>query len=250
MPKKMESKKPAKKETLVEKVAVGKSVRSKKTVIKKEPENKAQIKPKSRNAVEVYNLQGKIVETISLPKEIFDQKPNLALISQALRVYESILHPHNVAAKTRSNVRGGGAKPWRQKGTGRARAGSSRSPLWVGGGVSLGPVPGKRKLTLPKKMKRKALISALSLKKSQNQIKIVSGIDKIEPKTKTAKVLFQNMEIKGPSLFISEGKNNNLKLALRNINGVSIENVENLNAYKVLSVKNLLFTKESLVKLS
>ena len=235
MQKKVVSKKLIKKLPTAKKVAKGKL---------------AQVKPKSRSGVEVYNLQGKIVETINLPKDIFDQKPNLALISQALRVYESGFHPHNVATKTRSNVRGGGAKPWRQKGTGRARAGAIRSPLWVGGGVSLGPTPGKRKLTLPKKMKRKALISALSLKKSQKAIKIVSGIEKIEPRTKTAKDLLQKLEIHGPSLFVSEGQNTNFKLAVKNITGIDIEDVRNLNAYKVLSVKNLLFTKEALEKLS
>lgn len=229
------SKKPVKKPPVTKKAVVEKSVT---------------VKPKSHGGVEVYNLQGKIVETISLPKDIFDQKPNLALISQALRVYESSLHPHNVATKTRSNVRGGGTKPWRQKGTGRARAGSIRSPLWVGGGVALGPTSGKRKLTLPKKMKRKALISALSLKLSQKEIKIVSGVEKIEPKTKVAKTLFQKMEISGPTLFVSEGQNNNLKLALKNISKVNIENIKNLNAHKVLSVKNLLFTKEAVTKLS
>lgn len=245
------AKKTAKKVLPIKKTTVGKSVLAKKQTVKKEPANKsAQTKPRVHGGVEVYNLQGKIVETISLPRDIFDQKPNIALIAQALRVYESSLHPHNVATKTRAGVRGGGAKPWRQKGTGRARAGSIRSPLWVGGGVSLGPLPGKRKLTLPKKMKKKALISALSLKNSQKEVRVVSGTEKIEPKTKVAKTLLQKMEIKGPSLFISEGQNNNLKLALKNINGVSIENVQNLNAYKVLSVKNLLFTKEALTKLS
>ncbi len=231
------------KKTESKKVIVKKAVKKVSTT-KTAPKPKTPKTKPTTGKVQVYSVLGKFIELIDLPEEVFGQKPNMALLAQALRVYESRSHPHNVSTKTRSNVRGGGAKPWRQKGTGRARAGSIRSPLWVGGGVALGPTPGKRELTLPKKMKKKALIYALSLKKNQQEIKIIAGIEKLEPKTKSARALLDKMEIKGSSLFVLVKPSGNLKLALRNIPEVAIEQSQDLNAYKVLSVKNLLISKE------
>lgn len=206
-------------------------------------------KPKGSGLnVPVFDITGKSQGTISLPMEIFGVKPNERLLAQAMRVYTANLHRHTASTKTRSQVRGGGAKPWRQKGTGRARAGSRRSPLWVGGGTVFGPSPRDSKLSLPQKMKHKALIYALSKQTSEGNIKIISNIDKISPKTKIVAHLLSKITEKGSTTFITDAKIENLKLATRNIPEVFVETAQNVNAYKVLAPKNLLVERVAIEK--
>lgn len=199
-------------------------------------------------SAKIFDLKGKNIGTAPLPKEIFGQKPNKNLLSQALRVYLANSKLHTAHTKTRAEVRGGGTKPWRQKGTGRARAGSIRSPLWVGGGITFGPRARDAKLSLPKKMKRKALVYALSTKAKSQDIKVIANIEKIEPKTKIIASLLKNLDIPKNSLFIVSEKNQNLKLATRNIPNVSVETHSNLNAHVVLKNNNLLLSREALAK--
>lgn len=199
-------------------------------------------------SAKVFDLKGKNIGTAPLPKEIFGQKPNKNLLSQALRVYFANSKPHTAHTKTRAEVRGGGTKPWRQKGTGRARAGSIRSPLWVGGGITFGPRARDAKLSLPKKMKHKALVYALSTKAKSQDIKVIANIEKIDPKTKIIAGLLKNLDMLKNSLFIVSEKNQNLKLATRNIPNVSVETPSNLNAYVVTKNNNLLLSKEALAK--
>lgn len=197
--------------------------------------------------VQAFDMAGKAAGTITLPKEIFGQKPNKNLLAQAVRVYQANSIPHTAHTKTRGEVRGGGAKPWRQKGTGRARAGSKRSPLWVGGGITFGPRKKDVKLTLSQKMKHKALIYALSDKAQSSKIKIITNIEKAEAKTKPVANLLKKLEIKNALLVVSE-KNQNLKLATRNIQNLHLDTPQNLNAYQVLKIRDLLLSKEAIEK--
>ena len=194
----------------------------------------------------VFDINGAKQGVINLPKEIFGQQPNKLLLAQAVRVYLANMSTHKSSTKTRAEVRGGGTKPWRQKGTGRARAGSIRSPLWVGGGVVFGPKPRNTKLILSKKMKKRALISALSFKNADGAVKVISNFEKLEPKTKQAQQLLNKLEIHGRTLIILEDTKPNVKLATRNIPGLSVDLTANLNAYEVLAHNNLLFSKSAI----
>src|SRR3989338_10679198 len=181
--------------------AVTAQVTKTKEVAFKKTTKKAQVQGESsRLSAPVFDISGRRLGQVALPKETFGGKINEELMAQAIRVYFANRHPKTASAKTRSEVKGGGRKPWRQKGTGRARAGSTRSPLWVGGGVTFGPKPEKTELTLPKKMRQKALISALSLAKKEGSINVLSNIEKIEPKTKAAAILFKKLSISGRTL--------------------------------------------------
>ena len=195
-----------------------------------------------------FDITGRSQGSITLNKESFGQKPNEKLLAQAVRIYFANQFSHKASTKTRSEVRGGGAKPWRQKGTGRARAGSKRSPLWVGGGIVFGPRPRNVQLILPKKMIKKALISALSYQNSLGHIKIVSNFDKLQSKTKLAQNLLDKLNATEKTLIVLENPMQNVKLALRNIPNVWIDLAANLNAYKVLKVQNLLFSKGAIEK--
>jgi len=198
--------------------------------------------------VQVFDIYGRSQGTAVLPKEIFGQKPNEKLLSQAIRVYQVNQIPHKASTKSRGEVRGGGAKPWRQKHTGRARAGSRRSPLFVGGGIVFGPKARNVKLTLPKKMKKKALISALSAQNLEGRIKVISGFAKLPPKTKIAQNLLNKINVTGRTLLVLESPAKNVKLATRNIPDIFLETANNLNAYTVISSRNLLISKEALSK--
>src|SRR4030042_4331980 len=168
-------------------------------------------------SVPAFDINGRSLGKVVLPKEIFGQKPNEKLLLQALRVYRANSFTKTASTKTRAEVRGGGAKPWRQKGTGRARAGSKRSPVWVGGGIVFGPKPRNVQLSLPKKMRKKALAAALSAQKQKDHIKVISNFDKLEPKTKLAQNLFDKLNITEKTLVILDVPQPNVKLALRNI---------------------------------
>lgn len=196
----------------------------------------------------VFNLQGKNIGAISLPKEVFGQKPNEHLLAQAIRVYSINAHRQTAHTKTRAEVRGGGIKPWRQKGTGRARAGSIRSPLWVGGGTTFGPRTKDTKLSLPKKMKHKALIYALSAKAKSGDIKVISNIEKVEPKTKNIATLLKKLDVGSSTLLIVSERTKNVQLATRNIPNIEVDIPSNLNAFEVTKNNDLLISKESLAK--
>lgn len=206
----------------------------------------------SKLSVPLFNVDGRLQGNITLPKEIFGQKPNKNLLAQAMRIYLSNQSAHWVSTKTRSEVRGGGAKPHRQKGTGKARAGSIRSPLWVGGGVAHAPKYRKVNLTLPKKMKKKALVFALSSKAQAGNIKVIKNIEKIQAKTKIVASLLNKLKTKGNTLLVISDKSNdqkNLILASRNIQQISVSRANNLNAFEIIKSNNLLFSKEALASL-
>lgn len=196
--------------------------------------------------VKVIDMTGKSVGTVILPKEIFGQTTNQQLLAQAMRVYKANSIKSTSHTKTRGEVRGGGKKPWRQKGTGNARAGSIRSPLWRGGGITFGPRYRDIKLTLPQKMRHKALIYALSQKATAGEINVISNVEKITPKTKPVSQLLKKLNAGKNTLLVISQKNENVKMATRNIQSLTVEPVQNLNAYEVLNNNNLLISKEAL----
>ncbi len=200
--------------------------------------------------LKVISQQGEVIEEIELDSKIFDGKVNYALIHQAVVTYLANQRKGLASTKTRGEVRGGGAKPWRQKGTGRARVGSIRSPLWRGGGVIFGPKPRDYSKKLPQRMKNLALKSALNAKLNDDQIMIVDQIKVEEPKTKEFVKILNNLKLNGEKIrIVIEKLDQNVKLASRNIEKVFVENVDTLNTYKTLDCKKLVFTKDSLLKL-
>lgn len=244
------------KEVKQKKVSKPKSVDTKNVVAKKESASKTVKTTKSSEikttglTVKVFDTAGKSAGTMKLPEKTFGVKVNKALLAQALRVYFTNSHTHTAHTKTRTEVRGGGKKPWKQKGTGNARAGSKRSPLWVGGGINFGPRTRDVKLDLPKKMKKAALVSALSSKAQNGTISIIANFEKIQPKTKIMANILEKTQSGKPTLLIVNEKNKNLNLASRNIPQTTIETPQNLNAYLVWNNKNILISKEALTKFS
>ncbi len=195
----------------------------------------------------VLNTKGKEVEKIELDKKVFDGKVSFALIHQAVVTYLANQRKGLAAAKTRGQVRGGGAKPWRQKGTGRARVGSSRSPLWEGGGVTFGPKPHSYYKDLPKKMKILALKSALNAKLKDNQILILEGLKVDSNKTKDFSKIIGNLKLNAEKIrLVVETQDKNLKLASRNIKKVLLAKASDVHATEVIDCKRLVLTKNAL----
>ncbi|MBI1982209.1 MAG: 50S ribosomal protein L4 [Candidatus Levybacteria bacterium] len=210
---------------------------------------KAKVAKRNSLIVDVYDLKGKVVEKIELPKEVFGAKINNQLMAQAVRVYLANQRKGTVSTKTRGEVKGSTRKIYKQKGTGRARHGSIRAPIFVGGGVVFGPKPRDYSLNLPKKMKRAALTSALSEKLKAGEVKVVKGLEAISPKTKAMVSVLEklglNTKNKNILLILSETQDN-IKRAARNIRGVEIDLVNQLNTYEVLRSKALLLMKQSI----
>jgi len=198
----------------------------------------------------IYNLEGEKTGTIKLPEKIFGLKINNNLIYQVINVQLANKRKHLAKVKDRGEVRGGGRKPWRQKGTGRARHGSIRSPLWKGGGVTFGPNPGKifnRKIN--KKAKRKAILMALSSKANDKELIIMEDFKIKEAKTKVMFSLINKIlkEEKKPSILLTASqKDENLIKAIRNIPNTKIIPVNSLNVFDLLSFKYLFLDKEGI----
>ena len=203
--------------------------------------------------VTVYNQEGKEVGTTLLPKEIFGLKINLDLVHQV--VVSQMANRRRVLAhaKGRAEVRGGGRKPWRQKGTGRARVGSIRSPLWRGGGVTFGPTKERVfKKKINKKMRKIAFFMALSAKAKNNLLLILDKLSLKQPKTKSMTKIIENwkLEIKnfkeGSCLIASPRKDENIIRATRNIPNLQTIEARNLNTLDLLSFKYLIMPKETI----
>lgn len=197
----------------------------------------------------IVNIRGKEVEKVKLDNSVFDGKINPSLMHQAVVTYLANQRKGLACAKTRGEVRGGGRKPWRQKGTGRARAGSIRSPIWRGGGVTFGPRPHSFRKDLPKKMRILALKSAFNAKLKDEQILILSELVMDSHKTKDFSKIIDKLKLnKGRVRFVVEKIENNLKLATRNIKTVFIARASDINAKEVIDCKRLVLTKEALKK--
>lgn len=218
-----------------------------KTVIKKKKESVAT----KKLSATVYDLKGKAAGKISLPEEIFGVKVNPVLISQAIRVYQVNQRAGTHAVKTRTQVTGSTRKIYRQKGTGRARHGDIKAPIFIGGGVAHGPKPYNYSLKLPTKMRRLALFSALTDKYQNDNFKIISGLESIEPKTKNIVSLLKNLSLTKKdgnlekTLLVLPDVVKNIIYAARNVENLNMTQAKLLNTYAVMANQNILFMKES-----
>ncbi len=192
----------------------------------------------------LYNSVGEEKGKVNLPA-IFSTKVNIPLLHEVVTAYLANRRKGCASTKTRGEVSGGGRKPWRQKGTGRARAGSIRSPLWRHGGIVFGPKPRDYRQDLPKKKLKKALACALAAK--ADVIKVLENLEIVEPKTKKIIEILKKIGINSEeTVFVLEKIEDNLRLASRNITYLNLVERRNLNAYDVLNCKNLIFTLEAL----
>lgn len=198
-------------------------------------------------SVGVLGLDGKSSGQITLPKEIFGAEVNTNLLAQAIKVYSTNRQSHHGHTKTRGEVNLTTAKWFRQKGTGRARHGAKSAPIFVGGGVAMGPRARKVTLDLPEKMKKAALVSALSQRMKEGEVAAVGGLEKATGKTKEIAGFLKKME-KSSVLIISD-KSGNAARASRNLSKVSFLTVEQLNAYEVIRHQSVVLTKEAVEKL-
>jgi len=195
----------------------------------------------------VLSIQGEEVEQIELEKRVFDRKICEALIHQAVVTYLANQRKGLAASKTRGEVRGGGIKPWRQKGTGRARVGSIRSPLWRGGGVTFGPKPRSYYKDLPQKMRTMALKSALNAKFRDQEILVVSDLKITSYKTKDFSRIVKSLKLDGVKVrLVVEKLDSNLKLATGNIKKVLLARAADVHATEVIDCKKLVVTKSAL----
>ena len=204
-------------------------------------------------SVDVYNYQGKKQEKkAKLPGEFFGQEANDALLAQAVRVYLANQRRAFPKAKTRAEVAGSGRKIYSQKGTGRARHGDRQAPIFVGGGKAHGPKGVKIRLSLPKKMRKRALAVALSQKANEGRIKMVANIEKMTPKTKNAEELLQKINLTAQKVGVVMIREEKEKVgrAFRNLAGVRVFLPDMLNPYLVLEKEALIFTPQSLVVLA
>lgn len=199
-------------------------------------------------SIDVIGIDGKAAGKMSLPGEIFGEKVNKALLAQAVRVYLANQRQGTVSTKTRGEVDGSTRKIYRQKGTGRARHGSVRAPIFVKGGIVFGPKPRDFSLALPQKMKRKALFSALSAKVKDKEVTVIDGLAKIEPKTKHFSGMLKDLGIaekKQKLLFVTSGDVVSVLRAGRNVQGVSFLPAKLINTYAVLTANRVVMMKDA-----
>ena len=199
--------------------------------------------------VDVYDIKGKKVSDIELAENVFGIEPNENIVHAVLVNYLANQRQGTQSTKTRSEVRGGGRKPWRQKGTGRARQGSIRAPQWIKGGIALGPKPRSYKYTVNKKEKRLAIRSLLSSKVLENELTVVDTFAFNEIKTKQMVNALNNLKVEGKSLILLPEKNENVQKSARNIEGVKTSLVNTINVYDLLKYKNLVVTLDTVKKL-
>ena len=200
-------------------------------------------------SIDVYNVEGKKVKSIELKEEIFGIEPNEAVVHSVLVNFLANQRQGTQNTKTRAEVRGGGRKPWRQKGTGRARQGSIRAPQWIKGGIALGPKPRSYKYVVNKKEKRLAIRSILSSKVLENELVVVDALSLNEIKTKEMVKVLANLKVEGKSLIVLPEKNENVQKSARNIEGVKTSLVNTINVYDLLKYKNLVITLDTVKKL-
>ena len=199
--------------------------------------------------MDVYDVEGKKVSTVDLNEEIFGIEPNEAVVHSVLVNFLANQRQGTQNTKTRAEVRGGGRKPWRQKGTGRARQGSIRAPQWIKGGIALGPKPRSYKYQVNKKEKRLAIKSCLSSKVLENQLVVVDSLPFKEIKTKEMAKTLTNLKVEGKTLILLPEKNETVQKSARNIEGVKTTLVNTINVYDLLKYNNLVVTLDTVKKL-
>lgn len=196
--------------------------------------------------IPLYSIDGKSSGELEAGEDVFNSPVRESLVHTAVVAYLAGQRRGQSRAKTRTDVRGGGAKPWRQKGTGRARAGTINSPIWRHGGVAHGPAARDYSMRTPRKMLRKALVSALSSKIREGRIAAVESLKFEEPKTKKAAEFIKNLSLKGNILLLADGADGNFIKSFRNIEGVKIQDSMSLNVYDVVGSEWLIVFKDSL----
>ncbi|MBN2260225.1 MAG: 50S ribosomal protein L4 [Clostridiales bacterium] len=197
----------------------------------------------------VYNLSGEGVEEIELNEAVFGIEPNIPVMHEVVRNYLANNRQGTQSAKTRAEVRGGGKKPFKQKGTGRARQGTIRAPHFVGGGVAFAPKPRSYSFKISKKVRRLAMRSALSAKVNDAELKIVTDFDLNEIKTKNVISILKAIDVQGKTLIVTAGMNDKVVKSARNIPGVAASFVEVLNVYDVLNHEHLVLTLDAVKKI-
>ena len=198
--------------------------------------------------VSVLSQTGASVGEIELNDAIFGIEPNEAVLFDAVIAQRASLRQGNHKVKNRSEVSGGGRKPWRQKGTGRARQGSIRSPQWRGGGIVFGPTPRSYSYKLPKKVRRLALKSALSAKVVEQNFVVLDALQLDAPKTKDFVSILGNLNIDTKALFVTADLNENVALSARNIPGVTVLTANGINVLDLLGHEKVVFTKAAVEK--
>ena len=199
--------------------------------------------------LDVYQQTGTKNGTTEVKAEVFGIEPNNHVVADAVIMQQASLRRGTHAVKNRSAVRGGGRKPWRQKGTGRARQGSIRAPQWRGGGVVFGPTPRSYAYKLPRKVARLALKSVLSQKVADQEMIVVDSLDVDKPSTKAFKQLLDKLEAQGRTLVVVESGNDNAILSARNIDKVKAITVENVNVLDVINNQQMIVTQKALAKI-
>ena len=199
--------------------------------------------------IDVYNIEGKKVNDVELKEDIFGIIPNEELVHSVIVNYLANQRQGTQSTKTRAEVRGGGKKPWRQKGTGRARLGSIRAPHWVGGGIALGPKPRSYSYKLNKKERRLAIKSCLSSKVIENELTVVDKFEFNEIKTKEVAKMLNSLKLEGKTLILLPEKNEIIQKSARNIKGVKTLSVNTINAYDLVNYKNLVVTLDTVKRL-
>jgi len=199
--------------------------------------------------LDVLDRQGTPIEKITVADRAFGAEVKVHLFHQVVRMQLANRRRGTASTKTRGEVSGGGRKPWRQKGTGRARQGSTRSPVWRGGGVALGPKPRTYAYKLPKKVRRGALCSALSMKAQEGMLKVIDHIDIGEPKTKLMVGFLKALGVEKTALILLSHDTPNVQLAARNLPYVKVLRIEGVNVYDLLAYDYLICAKEALMDL-
>ena len=199
--------------------------------------------------VDVYDMQGKKVSNVELNANVFGIEPNEAVVHSVLVNYLANQRQGTQSTKTRAEVRGGGRKPWRQKGTGRARQGSIRAPQWIKGGIALGPKPRSYTYKVNKKERQLAIRSLLSSKVLENELTVVEKLEMKEAKTKEMVKTLSNLKVEGKTLIIVADKNENVYLSSRNIEGVKAITLNMINVYDLLQYNKLVLPLDTVKKL-
>ena len=199
--------------------------------------------------IDVYDINGKKVKELELNEAVFGIEPNEAVVHSVLVNFLANQRQGTQSTKTRSEVSGGGRKPWRQKGTGRAGQGSIRAPQWIKGGIALGPKPRSYKYTVNKKERQLAVKSVLSSKVLENELVVVDSLPLNDIKTKEMVKALSNLKVEGKALIMLPEKNEKVQKSARNIEGVKTTLVETINVYDLLKYNKLVVTEDAVKKL-
>jgi large subunit ribosomal protein L4 len=198
--------------------------------------------------IAVYNIEGKQTGEIQLNDAVFSAEINESVMHEVVVMQLANRRKGTASTKTRGEVRGGGRKPWRQKGTGRARVGSIRSPLWKGGAITFGPKPRDYSYSVPKKIRRKAVTSALSSKYKEEEMIVLDALKIEQPKTKEMAKVLKNLSVDQKALIVLAEKDENVVRSSNNIPGVTLIAAESLNVYDILNNDKLIMTKDAVAR--